>query len=279
MVLKREEVIFVNGKQLVMATLISAILLTIAFTPISTEQSVRDYDPWYDINDDGKIDIRDVAGVAIKFGSEGIPINKTALLETLKNQSRWLPTPAYDSGWISIEPTQFLTFSHNLGTPEVFVYLLGKNESGAIHQLTHEMNGVQIVNLDNLNITIWRHGLDRFWYQVRVMIWKIGEPTQSKTWHYVTSFTLSSDNHVSPLFFIQGEKWRIKWEPTVVGVWYALMIFDENGYVIDNLDLTQVVYRHPDAKGIYYVYQGEGDYYIEAPIQNANINFTIESYH
>lgn len=50
------------------------------------EPSVSDYDPWCDINDDGKIDIKDIASVALKFGTTGTPINKTGLL--LELQSR-----------------------------------------------------------------------------------------------------------------------------------------------------------------------------------------------
>ncbi len=63
--------------------LISTLLvLTFVATlvPASTQQGVKDYDPWYDINDDGKIDIKDVAGVASKFGTTGTAINKTELL-------------------------------------------------------------------------------------------------------------------------------------------------------------------------------------------------------
>jgi len=56
------------------------LILAITLVPVSTQQAVDEYDPWYDINDDGKIDIKDVAGVAIKFGTEGTPINKTELL-------------------------------------------------------------------------------------------------------------------------------------------------------------------------------------------------------
>jgi hypothetical protein len=46
-----------NGKHVVMATLISVILLTVVFTSFSSQQSVHEYDPWRDTNDDGIIDI------------------------------------------------------------------------------------------------------------------------------------------------------------------------------------------------------------------------------
>lgn len=59
-------------------------ILTFVSAPISTQQGVHDYDPWYDINDDGKIDIKDVAGVAAKFGATGTAINKTQMLLDLQ---------------------------------------------------------------------------------------------------------------------------------------------------------------------------------------------------
>jgi hypothetical protein len=46
--------------------------------PINS-QDPADYDPWYDSNDDGTIDMRDIGEMARKFGASGIPINKTGL--------------------------------------------------------------------------------------------------------------------------------------------------------------------------------------------------------
>jgi len=34
-------------------------------------QGVKEYDAWYDINDDGKIDLKDYYGVGLKYGTEG----------------------------------------------------------------------------------------------------------------------------------------------------------------------------------------------------------------
>lgn len=41
------------------------------------------YDPWADIDDNGKIDIKDLAYSAARYGAVGTPINKTALREFL----------------------------------------------------------------------------------------------------------------------------------------------------------------------------------------------------
>ncbi len=44
------------------------------------------YDPWLDLNDDGKIDIFDVVMVANSYGTSGKPFNKTAALLELQTQ-------------------------------------------------------------------------------------------------------------------------------------------------------------------------------------------------
>ena len=101
-------------------------------------------------------------------------------VETLEEQSLappgFITAPAYDSGWLVIQPAQVLTISHNLGTEEVFIYLLGKAESGYIHQITQGSHGVSVHWIHANEIAIWRHPYDEIWHQVRVQIWKIPEP-------------------------------------------------------------------------------------------------------
>jgi len=101
---------------------------------------------------------------------------------------------------------------------------------------------------------------------------------ENKTWHFVTNFTLSSEERVSQLFFIQGEKWRIRWEPLQIGSWYGFFIWDENGYAIEWVQVGAILGEYHDAKGIHYVSHGKGTYYIEL-YPGVNVNFTIESYH
>ena len=79
-----------EGGDLLKRDLIVAVLLTFCLTvllfqvlPISS-QDAGDYDPWYDVNDDGLIDMRDVGGIARKFGTSGTSINKTALILELQ---------------------------------------------------------------------------------------------------------------------------------------------------------------------------------------------------
>jgi len=54
-----------------MSTLIATALLVVVFIPLSNQAG--SYDPWVDINGDGKIDGRDVASTAASFGTLGDP--------------------------------------------------------------------------------------------------------------------------------------------------------------------------------------------------------------
>ena len=67
-----------DRRNLVIAVLISFILI-VTLSP-SITSSVREYNPWIDINDDGILEAQDLYTVALHYGAEGTPINKTALL-------------------------------------------------------------------------------------------------------------------------------------------------------------------------------------------------------
>jgi hypothetical protein len=101
---------------------------------------------------------------------------------------------------------------------------------------------------------------------------------ENETWHFVTNFTLSEEEPKSSLFFIQGEKWRVRWEPLTITSWSGFFIWDENGYAIEGVQVGYILGQYHDAKGIHYVTQGEGNYCIES-LPGPNVNFTIESYH
>ena len=66
-----------------LACILLASLLLVKAIPTS---SLGEYDPWADLNEDGKIDIFDLVSLAGKYGTTGTPINKTEVL--LELQSR-----------------------------------------------------------------------------------------------------------------------------------------------------------------------------------------------
>jgi len=95
--------------------------------------------------------------------------------------STGLGSPDYDSGWLNLTRGENV-LSHNLGTTELLVYLLGRNSSD-----THQLNyggtlygtlwyGARFHELTSTNITITRMASDREWPEARVQIWKIPQP-------------------------------------------------------------------------------------------------------
>jgi hypothetical protein len=119
--------IMLKRKHMVLTFLVFCLTATLLVGVTSSAE----YDPWVDGNDDGIIDIVDIVNLAIRFGEEGTPINKTALLLDLLDRVEVLETggfigaPAYDSGWVLADG--WITLYHNLGTDALFVYLLGRN--------------------------------------------------------------------------------------------------------------------------------------------------------
>ena len=92
------------------------------------------------------------------------------------------PNPDYDSGWVTTTDAG-ATINHNLGTKELFVYMIGKT-GDKIHQL--DFGTDMIITEGDLfeygaywetdgenTILIWRGVDDSFWVEVRVLIWKL----------------------------------------------------------------------------------------------------------
>jgi len=68
------------GKNYLVAIMLTALMFALVFIPMSGSQTAVQYDPWADMNDDGKIDAKDIGYVCRLFGKTGDPVNKTALL-------------------------------------------------------------------------------------------------------------------------------------------------------------------------------------------------------
>lgn len=85
-----------NRKDLIIAILATFCLTTTIFMilPTRSQSSTEEpeYDHWYDVNDDGKIDILDIVQLTIRYGATGTPINKTALLLELLDRVEILET-------------------------------------------------------------------------------------------------------------------------------------------------------------------------------------------
>jgi len=90
-----------------------------AALPALSSPGLTDYNPWYDVNNDGKINIIDISMLAKAFGTSGQNISKAGLL--------------YDSGWVNITGMtgQNITITHNLNItdwndPNIVVDIRGK---------------------------------------------------------------------------------------------------------------------------------------------------------
>ena len=84
---------------------LTAVLLVAAPIRSSTTGS-GGYDPWLDVNDDGKIDMKDIGSVAFAFGTNGQNISKAS--------------SEYDSGWVDITGLagQNITITHGLNVTD-----------------------------------------------------------------------------------------------------------------------------------------------------------------
>jgi len=111
-------------------------------------------------------------------------------VETLEEQSPppgFLSAPAYDSGWVAFNPGQGVTLEHNLGTRELFVYMVGLHiDHDVVHQMAYGSDSY-LDRDDNLykewgarwwlpsdnTIYVSRRQADLWWQEIRVYIWVI----------------------------------------------------------------------------------------------------------
>ena len=74
MVIKKRYIIIALG-------IVPVLLGTLIFNNVILAQNGgREYDPWLDYNEDGIIDVHDLAALAYIYGTSGTPINKTTLV-------------------------------------------------------------------------------------------------------------------------------------------------------------------------------------------------------
>lgn len=94
-----------NGKQFAFATIFAMVLLTMAFIPISSQ--VGTYDPWLDYNEDGKIDIKDLATAAKAYGTFGDPTKNVTVtnwpsdykVQTVSINVTWANYHGFATSW------------------------------------------------------------------------------------------------------------------------------------------------------------------------------------
>ena len=139
-----------------------------------------------------------------------------------------------------------------------------------------------------LAMDVGRNPFNMIWESITDLqdrVTSLEESVDTRTWHLVTSFTLSSEERTSQLFFIQGEKWRFKWEPEegTLGYAFILLVFDEHDTAIEYFDSFDFAHQEPPiVEGVYYMSHGKGNYYLSVSYfgyPGQRESFTIESYH
>jgi len=92
---------------------------------MSSQQDVRKYDPWVDYNEDGKIDIKDIATAAIKFGTSGDPTKNVNVTNWPESMSISIPklTTYANHSFASPNPYQEVTLL-NITGPGRLRYLM-----------------------------------------------------------------------------------------------------------------------------------------------------------
>jgi len=95
------------NRRFVIAVLVVACLMTVLLTVAPIRSSILGpvYDPWLDVNNDNKIDMKDIGAVAQRFTAQGAP-----------GQNASKASLAYDSGWLNIASMagQNMTITHGL---------------------------------------------------------------------------------------------------------------------------------------------------------------------
>jgi hypothetical protein len=119
----------VNKKDLLVTVLLTfcltaTLLRILPLCSTSTTSTVEyEYDPWYDLNDDGEINLYDLTIIGTYWETSGTPTNKASL--------------EYESGWIDItnKAGQHFNITHNLNSTDVIVDIQGKTTiDGGVHQ-------------------------------------------------------------------------------------------------------------------------------------------------
>ncbi len=117
----------ITKKHFIVSVLIILCIVIAVYPYITSSQTQTgdepEYDPWCDINDDGKINIYDVVKVCARYGAKGTPIIKASITN--------------DTGWLDItdKAGQYFNITHNLNSTDIIVDITGKTTpDGGVHQ-------------------------------------------------------------------------------------------------------------------------------------------------
>jgi len=168
-----------NIKQFSIAISFALILLTVASTPLSGQQTGR-YNPWLDYNEDGKIDIQDLSSLSHAYSSSGDPTKNVTIaghvtkLHQLAVSVSLPPSTSWDSGLIWIDGYSKIT---------VLISVL-PSSSNRLQVYAHDYTGLSgpswmIEKVDNIGIS-WIKTYDVMNQQIRIFFFNLS-PTDTIT--------------------------------------------------------------------------------------------------
>jgi len=110
-----------NWKSFLAATMLTALMLSLAFIPLSGSQTTFQYDPWADINDDGKIDAKDIGYTCRLFGTTGDPTKNVIINHNHTSVSYVVYIPTETGGHINITTAGYRQITLYLYVPSVSI--------------------------------------------------------------------------------------------------------------------------------------------------------------
>jgi len=97
-----KEVVCLNLRSFLAAVALTTLMLALMLAPPSGSQLQRQYDPWADINDDGLIDMRDIAYEARLFGTTGDPTKNVNVTNWMRPRPKAVLYAVYNLTWGAI---------------------------------------------------------------------------------------------------------------------------------------------------------------------------------
>jgi hypothetical protein len=96
-------------------------MLALAFIPLSGSQTAMPYDPWADINNDGKIDMKDIGYICRLFETYGDPTKKVIINHNYTSVSYVVRIPTETGGHINITTAGYRQITLYLYVPSVSI--------------------------------------------------------------------------------------------------------------------------------------------------------------
>jgi hypothetical protein len=206
-----------NGKNYLVAIVLTALMLAIMFIPMSGSQSTKQYDPWLDYNDDGKISLADLVSLAQSYGTTGNPTKNVNVTNWPQDRP---PTAKKGTQKVTIQdtiypPTQLAIPGY--GDVEYY-YWMFKPEG-------------KLINVTNIYVNIiWKADVTGTGSQPHIVYLEFINMSKPSDWTYFKLGPLGPDTTVkNECFSARNENPSFKFSLITEGVNY-IAIFRSDSY-------------------------------------------------